>query len=434
MPLPELIEIIPLTAPSPAEITIPGSKSITNRALVLAALAEGETTLHGALWSEDTEAMVDCLRRLGFEVDVVPEAEEPANRTMRIRGLGGRIPRGGTPDAPLELFVGNAGTAARFLTAMVCLGDGVYRLTGVPRMHERPQAALLAALRRLGYRIDAEGDRLPAVVHGGGRRPGPVEVGVEESSQFASALLLSAAVGGWTVGVTGANDDELPYVEMTRRLVAAFPRAGGAFQIEPDASSGSYFWAVNALWPDLAAVKVRNWPTSGWQIDADFPVLMPHAGEPASATTSRKTDLGDAIMTAIVIAPLATSPAAFTHLGVLRRQECERVAALKHELHRCGAQVQERGDTLEISPSRLHGAIINTYHDHRMAMCFATLGLKVPGMRLYDPSCVKKTFPDFFQKLAAPAPDGLGAEIWECSVVDGKRVRRLTDLPDLFAA
>ena len=211
-------------------------------------------------------------------------------------------------------------------------------------------------------------------------------------------------------------------------------RAGGAFQIEPDASSGSYFWAVNALWPDLAAVKVRNWPTSGWQIDADFPVLMPHAGEPASATTSRKTDLGDAIMTAIVIAPLATSPAAFTHLGVLRRQECERVAALKHELHRCGAQVQERGDTLEISPSRLHGAIINTYHDHRMAMCFATLGLKVPGMRLYDPSCVKKTFPDFFQKLAAPAPDGLGAEIWECSTVDGKRVRRLTDLPDLFAA
>ena len=219
MPLPQLIEIVPLAGPVHAEITVPGSKSITNRTLILAALAAGETTLRGALWSEDTEVMVACLRRLGFAVEVTPEADEPANRTMRVGGLGGKIPLGGTVEQPLELFVGNAGTAARFLAAIVCLGSGVYRLSGVPRMHQRPQAALFTALRQLGYRIDSPNDKLPAVIHGAGRRPGKITVGVEDSSQFASALLLSAEIGGWEVSVSGANDDELPYVEMTRQLV-----------------------------------------------------------------------------------------------------------------------------------------------------------------------------------------------------------------------
>jgi len=134
MPLPDLIEIVPLTAPVRAEITVPGSKSITNRALVLAALADGQVTLQGALWSEDTQVMVDCLRRLGFAVDIQPDPDETCNRTITVEGLGGRIPNGGTAEQPLELFVGNAGTAARFLAAMVCLGNGAYRLHGVPRM------------------------------------------------------------------------------------------------------------------------------------------------------------------------------------------------------------------------------------------------------------------------------------------------------------
>ena len=142
MALPELIEIVPLDKPVRAEITVPGSKSITNRALILAALADGEVTLTGALWSEDTQVMAEALQKLGFQIKVEPDPEEFCNRTITVKGLGGKIPNAGTPEKPLELFVGNAGTAARFLAAFVCLGNGVYRLHGVPRMHERPQAAL----------------------------------------------------------------------------------------------------------------------------------------------------------------------------------------------------------------------------------------------------------------------------------------------------
>jgi len=406
MPLPELIEIEPLVRPVRAEITVPGSKSITNRALVLAALAEGVTILKGALWSEDTEVMVGCLRRLGFEVEVVQDPQEPANRTMRVQGMGGRIPRSGTADHPLELQVGNAGTAARFLAAMVCLGEGVFRLSGVPRMHERPQAALLEALRGLGYRIDSPNGCLPAVVHGQGRRPGSVRVSVEESSQFASALVLSARHGGWVVEVDGANPDELPYVEMTRCLVEAFPASGGEFPIEPDASSASYFWAAGQLLG--SDISVRAWPNSGWQIDAEFPRHLP-----LPPSLSRERDLGDSIMTAIVLGAFAGREVQFTDLGRLRVQECERVQALRTELTKCGGRIVESGNTLTVQPGPLHGAEIETYRDHRMAMCFATLGLKVPGMRLRDPACVRKTFPNFFVKLAAPPPHGLGASVCE---------------------
>src|SRR6185436_20686891 len=170
MPLPELIEIVPLDKPVRAEITVPGSKSITNRALILAALADGDVTLEGALWSEDTQVMTEALRTLGFEIKVEADPAEFCNRTITVRGHGGRIPNAGIPEKPLELFVGNAGTAARFLSAMVCLGQGSYRLHGVPRMHERPQAPLFEALRALGYQIESANDKLPALIHGGGRR------------------------------------------------------------------------------------------------------------------------------------------------------------------------------------------------------------------------------------------------------------------------
>lgn len=190
---------------------------------------------------------------------------------------------------------------------------------------------------------------------------------------------------------------------MTRALVKVFPASGGEFQIEPDASSGSYFWAATMFGHD---VRVEHWPKSGWQIDAEFPKF-----QPLPKSISRQRDLGDSIMTAIVLAPFAKLPTQFTALGRLRVQECERVAALRTELAKCGAKVIEEGDTLTVYPSPLHGAEIETYNDHRMAMCFAVLGLKVPGIRIRNSACVKKTFPNFFQKLAAPTPHGLGATI-----------------------
>ena len=203
--------------------------------------------------------MVECLQELGFMVNVAPDPDEFCNRTITVYGQGGKVPGGGTAEKPMELFVGNAGTAARFLAAFVCLGKGVYRLHGVPRMHERPQAALFKALRELGYRVDSPNDKLPATIFGGSsrrrvelklqrRKSEPptskkCTVSIEESSQFASALLLCAKHGGWKVEVVGENAEESPYVAMTSKMIEAFPHHGGKFQIEPDASSGSYFWA-----------------------------------------------------------------------------------------------------------------------------------------------------------------------------------------------
>jgi 3-phosphoshikimate 1-carboxyvinyltransferase len=411
MPLPPLVEVVPPGSPLQAEVTIPGSKSVTNRALVLAALARGTVTLEGALWSEDTQVMVDNLGRLGFDVRVEPDPAEAFNRRIAVLGRGGEIPRAGTPRSPLELHVANAGTATRFLTALVCLGRGSYRLSGVPRMHERPQSALFDALRTLGYAIDSPNGRLPAVVHGSGPRLGRTPVSVAESSQYASALLLAGTIGGWSIDITGANPDELPYVDMTAALIGVFPHAGGAFAVEPDASSGSYFHAAGWLLARQPAtqgsrVAVKGWPTSGWQIDAAFPDHLP-----LPPTLSRERDLGDSLMTAVVLAPFADRPTRFTDLGRLRVQECERVAALRTELGRCGARVIETGDTLEVQPGPLHGAEIETYGDHRMAMCFATLGLVVPGIAVRDPGCARKTFPNFFAKLAAPPPAGLGVTV-----------------------
>ena len=408
MSLPDLIEIVPLSAAPEVEITVPGSKSITNRALILAALAEGEVTLEGALWSEDTQVMVEALQKLGYSIEVQPDPGEAANRTIHVAGLGQAIPSGGTEEKPLELFVGNAGTAARFLTAFLCLGRGVYRLSGVLRMHERPQAALLQALRELGYRIDSENDRLPVTIHGQGPSGGSCRVDIAMSTQFASALLLGAGIGRWQVGIDGEQGAASPYVAMTSSLIDVFPSRGGSFAIEPDASGGSYFWAVGHILSEAGSlpVQVARWPSSGWQIDAAFPGRLP-----LPPSTSRQDNLGDSIMTAIAIAPLARRQTEFTELGRLRVQECERVVAMRTELAKCGAAIDESGDTLTVQPGALHGAEVDTYEDHRMAMCFATLGLKVPGIRIKNPACVRKTFPTFFQKLAAPAPLGLGATV-----------------------
>ncbi len=272
MSLPEIIEIVPLSTEAPVEISVPGSKSITNRALIMAALSKGRVTLRGALWSEDTQVMTDALRQLGFEITVADDENEPSDRTITVLGLGGKIPNGGTAGKPLELFVGNAGTAARFLAALVCLGDGVYRLSGIKRMHQRPQAALFGALRQLGYHIDSPNDQLPAVIFGGRPRTGTCRVDLAESSQFGSALLLGAVAGGWTIDFTGDSGDEAPYLDMTRQLIATFPCDGGEFVIEADASSASYFLAANWLLrrtPE-AQIRVAACPVSDWQIDSAF--------------------------------------------------------------------------------------------------------------------------------------------------------------------
>jgi 3-phosphoshikimate 1-carboxyvinyltransferase len=326
-------------------------------------------------------------------------------------------------------------------------------------MHERPQAALFQALRELGYRIESENgnDKLPARIFAGtaGQLPDsmtefiqrkqepPVpkqcRVSIEESSQFASALLLSAGVGGWKIEIDGENTEESPYVAMTLKLIEAFPKNSGRFQIGPDASSGSYFWGAAWLFQKSilnSEIIVYDWTIaeSQWQRDAFFRIYVGDGIKVGmKQIISRKNELADSIMTAIVLAPFAGQPIKFIDLGRLRVQECERVVALRTELTKCGAKVAEEGDMLTVYPSKLedfHGAEIETYNDHRMAMCFAILGLKVPGIKIKNPACVKKTFPNFFQKLAAQPPHGLGAEIWE--IKNGQRTRQLSG-EDLFA-
>ena len=417
MALPDSIRLTPLQAPIHSALGVPGSKSITNRALILAALSKGCTTLKGALWSEDTQVMVDCLQRLGFQIEVTPEQSDPANRSIKVQGKGGHIPKAGTKDAPLELFVGNAGTAARFLLALVCLGEGVYRLSGVDRMHERPQEELITSLRQLGYVVETENDRLPAIVCGQGpKEAATCTVSTKGSSQFASALLLCAAIGGWRVSIPPEESEHAPYVAMTQAMVDGFPESGSHdYQIEPDASGGSYFWAIRCLMTALKAnpadhISIPNWPQTDWQIDTRFPNFWP-----LPEVVSRKTDLGDSIMTSIAMAPWAAHSVRFTDLARLRVQECERVAALRTELSKCGVRVEESGETLTVHPGPLHGAEIDTYNDHRMAMCFAVVGCFVPDIVIKNPACVKKTLPNFFQKLASPAPDGLGMEIHDAA-------------------
>ena len=207
-----------------------------------------------------------------------------------------------------------------------------------------------------------------------------------------------------------------PYLQMTHEMVRLFETDQTAIQIEPDASSGSYFWAAGALLG--AEVSVAQWPSSGWQIDQHFPRFVP-----LPPRVSRESDLGDSIMTGIVAAPFAAQPVQFTELGRLRLQECERVEALRTELTKLGARVEESGDTLTVFPMEgrpMRPAIIETYNDHRIAMCFAILGLRESGVRLQNPSCVKKTFPNFFAKLSGDLPGGLGAELREGSALGSR--------------
>jgi 3-phosphoshikimate 1-carboxyvinyltransferase len=199
-------------------------------------------------------------------------------------------------------------------------------------------------------------------------------------------------------------------------MIESFPQnEGNVCQIEPDASGGSYFWAIKHLMCKYGSnpsenIQITHWPQTDWQIDTEFPKFLPLPPQ-----ISREQDLGDSIMTSIVMAPWSSHSTTFSELGRLRVQECERVKALKTELTKCGAQVEEHGDTLKIHPGRLHGASIDTYNDHRMAMCFAVVGTQIPGIVIKNPACVKKTFPNFFQKLASPAPEGLSMKICNAS-------------------
>ncbi len=386
-PLPDPYPIEPLAKPPNCTITVPGSKSITNRALILAALADGKCTLRGALWADDTQVMVDSLRKLGFEVNVEPDPAEECNRTITVVGRGGEIPA-----KKADLYVGNAGTAGRFLTALVCLGQGDYTIRGDPRMHERPMKDLFDALRGVGVEIESPNNRLPATVHAKKLSGGSVAVNLSESTQFASALVLIGDYARLDLSHVNVEVQDPGYVEMTERMTT---QSFTDYSIEPDMSSASYFTAAG--WITNGHVQVARWPQNSLQIDGQFGNYLP-----PPPTVSRARDLGDSAMTLAVCALFGKQPVHLVQATRMRAQETDRIHAMVTELQRVGAKAEEHEDGWIVWPAKkgqLHGADIETYNDHRMAMCFAVLGLKVPGIRIKNPGCVSKTFPNFFEKL-----------------------------------
>jgi 3-phosphoshikimate 1-carboxyvinyltransferase len=405
---PDKLPIVPFTRPVRGSVTLPGSKSITNRALILAALARGTTTLRGALFSRDTLIMVAALRQLGFEV-----ATDETALTIRVEGHGGEI-----PVAEAKLDVGNAGTAARFLTALVCLRpDGRYHFDGDEAMRRRPIGALLESLETQGAMASAR--TFPFMLKTAGLRGGKVELDASESSQMLSALLMVAphARSPLTVRLKGETVSR-PFVEMTNRMVAQFAAQPADYAIEGDATAASYFAALAAVTGGHLEIAGLNLSADALQGDAAFFRLLAGtkliilAGQTADRGPDRRgitadfNAFSDTFLTLAAIAPLLDGPTKITGIAHTRKQETDRVAGMARELKKLGQHVIETADSLEIHPRPLTpGVEIETYHDHRFAMSFGILGchdlLKNgrPWLTIKDPGCCAKTFPAFFDLL-----------------------------------
>jgi 3-phosphoshikimate 1-carboxyvinyltransferase len=420
MPLPELLPIIPFTRPVRGEVTLPGSKSLTNRALLLAALCDQPVTLTGALFSEDTRLMAGALRQLGFSVT----ADEPA-LTLRVADQA----RGFSVETA-DLSVGLAGTAARFLTALCAAAPrGLYRLDGVPQMRLRPMQGLLDALRGLGadVRCTEQEGFFPLEIHASGLRGGAVSLDASASSQLLSALLMLAPRAAAPVEVTLINDVRWAFVEMTLRLMAEFgvkvtrPVAStrfaltparyvspGSYAIEPDATAASYFQALPLVAGGELKLPGLRPPGAGLQGDSAFiEVLARNRQRAAGGKISEDFhEISDTFLTYAAIAPLFAGPTRITGIAHTRRQETDRVAGMARELRKLGQTVIEEADALTITPRPLKaGQVIETYGDHRFAMSFGILGCHNlhgdgrPWLTIRDPGCCAKTFPEFFELL-----------------------------------
>ncbi|HEV2293008.1 MAG TPA: 3-phosphoshikimate 1-carboxyvinyltransferase [Tepidisphaeraceae bacterium] len=427
------LRIEPVSAPFTATITPPGSKSLTNRALVLAALARGECVLSNVLFADDTKVMLDALRALGFQIDIDEE-----NKAVRAIGQGGRIPA-----STADIFCGNSGTTIRFLAAMLSIGKGTYTLDGVPRMRQRPIGPLVTMLRNLGVRLEhtmTEGYP-PIRIDADGLPGGFVRYGSETSSQYLSAVLMAAPYARNEVRVDLAGPQtSWPYVAMTMQLMDIFgvtpelvrdPATGRPKQIivppgvytsthyaiEPDASNATYFLAAAAVHPE-AKVTVEGLGKQSLQGDVAFADLLHQMGadlvfgrdfitvkgtDRFEATDVDLSNMPDTAQTLAVACVFAEGTSTLRGLHTLRVKETDRLAALATELKKLGADVDIEGDdALIITPpenGKIRPATIATYDDHRMAMSFAIAGTKSAGVTIQDVECVNKTYPQFFTDL-----------------------------------
>jgi 3-phosphoshikimate 1-carboxyvinyltransferase len=414
--------IQPITHPLNATVHVPGSKSLTNRALLIAALADGKTHLTNALFSDDSKYFANALKTLGFDVQL-----DEQNHSMTVTGLGGNI-----PPKKAELFIGNAGTAARFLSAFLTLGNGEYVLDGEPRMRERPIRDLVDALHQLGVELEAKNNCPPVEIFAKGLPGGKTKIAGNISSQFLSALLMVAPYAQSSIEIALTTDlNSRPYVDMTIAIMKDFgveiERNGYSrfiihptsyvpvthYSIESDASAASYFFAAPAICG--GTVQVENISRNSKQGDIAFLDILQKMG-----CTIRETDncilvtgstelhgidvdmrdIPDTAQTLAAIAPFASSPTRIRGIASARVKETDRIHATCTELQRLAVQVEEYEDGMTIYPCQnFNTATIQTYNDHRMAMSFALIGLHVDGVIIENPSCVSKTFPNFFEVL-----------------------------------
>ncbi len=432
--MPDAAWSVPMLHPGQAvtaEVQVPGSKSLTNRALILAALADGPSMLEGVLWSDDSQICVHALQRLGVPVEVDPERLQ-----VQVQGLGG-----GPQVAEADVFVGLAGTAARFLAAYCAIGHGRYHLDGVPRMRQRPMGALHAALVSQGVQIDG-GPNLPFTVHGAGRLAGgEIEIAGSETSQPASGLLMVAPFARHTLQVhVRSARQSLPFVAMTAAVMEAFGVAsrqpapdawevqsgahyrGCHYSVEPDASAAAYFWALAAV--TGGRIRTPGIGRSRLQGDAALLDLLQDMGcqvsdaggatvqgPPAGllrAGTWDMSAMADQALTVGVLGLFADGPCRVRNVGHIRDQETDRIHAAVTELRRVGARCEEHADGFAVWPAPPAPGVpvdIETYGDHRVAMSFALAGTRLP-VRILNPGVVTKTFPDFRAVFTA----ALGAE------------------------
>ena len=418
-----MIRIQPIRKPIDATIKVPGSKSYTNRALLVAALAHGASTITGALFSDDTRYMCNALQKLGVEID----ADEEQTR-FDVRGNGGDI-----PVSSAELYIGNSGTTSRSLTAYVSLGRGRFVIDGdEPMRHGRPISDLLDALTQIGVSARSQfgNGHLPVIIEANGLEGGKTRLDVSKSSQFLTALLLIAPSAKNDVEIEVVGDREMPYIDITLSVMEAFGvqvvsegyqyfriEGGQRYQpriynVEPDASNASYFFAAAAI--TGGRVTVQHLHLDSMQGDIQFVRILERMGCQVTVSDSGITVTGprqlngvdvdmrtisDTSLTLAAIAPFADSKVTIRNIEHTRWQETDRIHAMVTELRKLGVTVVEHQDGLEISPAPITPAAIDTYEDHRMAMAFSLVGLKASGIRINDPDCVSKTFPTYFQVL-----------------------------------
>jgi 3-phosphoshikimate 1-carboxyvinyltransferase len=432
--LPDVITLTPPARPFEAAPRIPGSKSITNRALPLAAMAQGKSVLTGVLFADDTLRMIDSLKKLGFSLVV-----DQTGQSVTIEGLGGKI-----PNAHAELFCGNSGTTIRFLTAICATATGDFLLDGVERMRQRPIGELADALRAIGAQVQYAGqDGFPPLRTGGGLNGGISRFSASQSSQYISAILMAAPLARHPVAVelTGPVTSE-PYIRMTLAMMEQFGvschtargpnhNAGSGrlinvpndrayqarqYAIEPDASNASYFLAAAAICPG-SQVTIHGLGRDSLQGDVLFADVLRQMGATMmmeancihlsgcrnlKGLTVNMNAIPDMVQTLAVVALFAQGPTRIFNVGNLRIKETDRLLALETELAKLGAVVTTTADSIVIDPpAKASAARISTYDDHRMAMAFAVAGARIAGIEIENPACAAKTYPNFFQDFQA---------------------------------